>query len=183
MPGPLLASSQKNQGIATPHYNLDDGNGRARDGVAREEDLDRYTAQAIAALSSGYRAFAGQREDGFYADIQAVFDLLQLRGPNHATTPDDPGFSRLGIFGGDVLTSRIQPGFGNGVIPGGWPNGRRFGDDVVDIAVTALISDLRVSPPVIRGPAGDNVDKNDAVYNKAVPDAGTPHNGRNHVHP
>ena len=36
-------------------------------------------AQSIASLDSGYRAFAGQRDDGFYADIQSIFDLLQLR--------------------------------------------------------------------------------------------------------
>ena len=58
-----------------------------------------------------------------------------------------------------------------------------YGDDVVDIAVTALISDLRVLPPVVRGPAGDNVDKNDAVYNKVMPYAATPQNGRVHSHP
>ena len=104
-------------------------------------------------------------------------------GPEHPTNPDDPGFSRLSIFGGDTLVSQIQPGFGGGVIPGGWPNGRRFGDDVVDIAVTALISDLRVSPPIIRGPAGDGVDHNDMAYNKVFPYESTPQNGRNHAHP
>ena len=98
------------------------------------------------------------------------------------SNPDDAGFSRLSIFGGDVLTSQVQAGFGGGTVPGGWPNGRRFGDDVVDIAVTALISDLRVSPPVIRGPAGDNVDHNDIAYNKVFPYAATPLNGRNHTH-
>ena len=51
-----------------------------------------------------------------------------------------------------------------------------------DIAVTALISDLRVSPPIIRGPAGDNVDHNDIAYNKVFPYAATPLNGRNHTH-
>ena len=75
----------------------------------------------------------------------------------------------------------IQPGFGNGVAPGGWPNGRRFGDDVVDIAITALVSDLRVSPPTIRGPLGDNVDANDIAFNKVFLRA-TPQNGRNHPH-
>jgi len=85
--------------------------------------------------------------------------------------------------GGDVLTSTVQPGFGGGTVPGGWPNGRRFGDDVVDIAVTALISDLRVSPPVIRGPAGDGVNFNDVPYNKVFPYEATPQNGRNHTHP
>jgi len=320
-----------NQGIATPQYNLNNGNGKAKDGVTNLANLDKYTSQAIANLAAGYRAFAGQREDGFYGDINAIFDLLSLRpagqaqdsqggfnvhmmvlqipigdiggdsqvvgvyattsrqrvrvalssdifagdfvqvgrqgnplfcealvavrdkdlynqttpeadevlfrkyaespelakllnalvlnntlpgistnrtdiagifipdlikvdlstgparlaggGPSHATTPDDPGFSRLSIFGNDVLTSRVQSGFGNGVVPGGWPNGRRFGDDVIDIAVTALISDLRVLPPVVRGPAGDNVNSNDAVYNKVMPYAGTPFNGRVHSHP
>ncbi len=325
-----------NQGIATPKYNQsDDGENPARDGVATEGELDHYTKQAITNLSGGYVAFAGQRDDGFYGDIQAIFDLVQLRnpghdnqggynlhlmaleipiselggdqqvvgvyattsrkqlkilrdgtgnfrnsspqiagqwiqvarqgnplfneglvaiadkdlysrtspeqdaqlfkkyaltpelahllnalvfgssvapetnrtdiagifipdlikvdlstgparlaggGPNHPTNPDDAGYSRLGIFGGDTLTSAIQPGFGSGTLPGGWPNGRRFGDDVVDIAVTALISDLRVSPPVIRGPAGDNVNTNDMAYNKVFPYESTPQNGRNHQH-
>ena len=328
-----------NQGIATPRYNIDDnGENVARPGVASEDQLDRYTAQSISNLPNGggYRSFAGQREDGFYADVQAIFDLLQLRsgrnsfdsqagfnvhtialqiplselggdqqtvgvyattsrpttrvlseGPNSAGTtesgpfvqvarqgnplfneglvalqdkdrysrtrptedaalfqkyasspelaklinaivfkgekvapednrtdivgifipdlikvdlstgparlaggganfganPDDAGFHRLGIFGGDTLTSTISPGFGNGTVPGGWPNGRRFGDDVVYIAVTALISDLRTSPPTIRSADGiDNVSKNDSVYNRVFPYAGTPHNGRNHEH-
>jgi hypothetical protein len=321
-----------NQGIATPFYNQDDnGENPARDGVATEGDLDRYTRQSIASLREGHLAFAGQRDDGFYGDIQAIFDLLQLRnpgkdaqsgfnlhlmalaipideiggdqqivgvyattsrrrftilgdgvakarqfgdwvqvgrqgnplfneglvaiadkdlysrtqpssdaelfrkyalrpelakllnlivlepdipgietsrtdiagiyipdvikvdlstdparlaggGPSHPTNPDDAGFSRLSIFGGDVLVSSIQPGFGGGVVPGGWPNGRRFGDDVVDIAVTALISDLRVSPPVVRGPAGDNVNRNDMAFNKVFPYESTPQNGRRHGH-
>jgi hypothetical protein len=322
-----------NQGNATPFYNQDDdGEKPARDGVAAFDDLDKYTQQAIANFDRGYIAFAGQRDDGFFGDIQAIFDLLSLRspgkdaqggfnmhlmslaipittiggdrqivgvyattsrrrftilkdgrerserfgdfvqvgrqgnplfneglvaiedkdlysrtspttdaslfrkyavrpelakllnlivlepdipgietgrtdiagifipdlikvdlstssarlaggGPTHATNPDDPGFSRLSIFGGDTLVSQIQPGFGSGVIPGGWPNGRRFGDDVVDIAVTALISDLRTSPPVIRGPAGDNVNGNDMAYNKVFPYESTPQNGRTHAHP
>ncbi len=321
-----------NQGIATPFYNQgDNGENRARNGVATFDELDRYTKQSIASLDRDYVSFAGQRDDGFYGDIQAIFDLLQLRspgkdaqkgfnlhlmalaipvselggdsqivgvyattsrrrftvladgllkpqiygdwvqvgrqgnplfneglvaiedkdlysrtrptsdnrlfrkyaenpelakllnlivfepdlpgietgrtdiasifipdlikvdlstksarlaggGPGHQSNPDDPGFSPLSIFGDDVLISQIQPGFGGGVIPGGWPNGRRFGDDVVDIAVTALISDLRTSPPVIRGPAGDNVNANDMAFNKVFPYESTPQNGRRHVH-
>ena len=86
------------------------------------------------------------------------------------------------IFGGDTLTSTVQAGFGGGTVPGGWPNGRRFGDDVVDIAVTALISDLRVSPPIIVGPAGDNVNSNDIAYNKVFPTPRPRLNGRTHRH-
>jgi hypothetical protein len=50
-----------------------------------------------------------------------------------------PGFNRLGVFGGDVLHSTVQDPFGNGgFIPGGWPNGRRFGDDVANIGLIAV---------------------------------------------
>lgn len=347
-----------NQGIATLYYNQNDnGESPAREGVAASADLDRYTKQSIGTLSDGSKVFAGQRDDGFYADIQAVFDLLQLRDPGvdaqggfnvhtialaiplstlggdqqvvgvyastsrprmsvlpicvgdadgdgsvwvnelilgvnnaisgcpvvpleyvqvarqgnplfnegfvaivdkdrysrttpevdaevfakyalkpelaallnaivfggdgpaieenrtdlagifipdvikvdlstgparlagggaqHPTNPDDQGFSRLSVFGGDALTSTLQaglPGFPAGTVPGGWPNGRRFGDDVVDIAVTAAISDLRNDPLVINGPAGDNVNENDIAYNKVFPYAATPLNGRTHFH-
>ena len=71
-----------NQGVATPYYNRgNNGENFARDGVASASSLDRYTSGAIAEMALGYRAFAGQRDDGFYGDIQAVFDLLQLRNP------------------------------------------------------------------------------------------------------
>jgi hypothetical protein len=330
-----------NQGIATPLYNQgDDGSNPAKDGVASADLLDRYTADRIAVLDGGYLAFAGQRDDGFYADIQAIFDLLQLRagqsrfdsqggynvhtivlripvadlggdlqvagvyattsrrrltvlrhqrqfeelgadtkkggfrqiarqgnplfneglvavadkdlysrtrptrdaelfakyaespelaalinailfggeelaiendrtdirgifipdvirvdlstgparlaggGAGSATTPDDAGFSRLSIFGNDTLTSQIQDGFGNGAVPGGWPNGRRFGDDVVDIAVSALLSDLREPANLVINVADgvDNVSANDIGYNKVFPYAATPLNGRQHQH-
>lgn len=326
-----------NQGVATPKYNKgNDGNATAKDGVSDAAQLDDYTAGAIATLSSGYRSFAGQREDGFYGDVNAIFDLLALKsgagnsfdsqggynmhlivleipvadiggdqqvvgvyattsrrattvltdgaastnptpvgawvqvgrqgnplfaealvalkdkdlynrtkptsdvalfskyaatpelaalvnalvfkatvapttnrtdlvgifipdvirvdlstaaarraggGATFGANPDDAGFSRLGIFGGDTLTSTVQAGFGGGTVPGGWPNGRRFGDDVIDIAVTAVISDLRTSPLTIRSADGiDNVSANDAVYSKVFPYAATPFNGRNSTH-
>ncbi len=109
-------------------------------------------------------------------------------GTNPGAAPNDVGFNRLSIFGGDTLTSAIQPTspFGPNVVPGGWPNGRRFGDDVIDIAVLAILSDLRTSPPtVVAGSAGadvDKVNKNDIGYNKVFPYAATPLNGRNHPH-
>ena len=74
-----------NQGIATPFYNQgNDGNKPAKDGVSTNAELDKYTQKAIASLDKGYIAFAGQRDDGFYADVLAVFDLLQLRDPGQA---------------------------------------------------------------------------------------------------
>ena len=323
-----------NQGKVTPFYNTGGADGLAKDGVATTEQLDRYTREAISNMKRGYVAFAGQRDDGFYADIQGVFDLLDFTGVNkpfdsqsgfniheislripvselgtlgdqqvvgvYATTerrsttvlsqgangvapvlsgafvqvaregnplfnealvaivdkdmysrtspkddkalfskyalnpelakllnkivmptpaaietnrtdlvgifiPDvikvdlstaparlaggaygdptvnnDAGYSSLGIFGGDTLTSTVQTGFfGNGTVPGGWPNGRRFGDDVLDIAVTAILADLRnPAAPVINTVFSDGVTGNDIGYNKVFPYAATPHNGR-----
>ncbi|MDQ6625021.1 MAG: DUF4331 domain-containing protein, partial [Verrucomicrobiota bacterium] len=69
-----------NQGIATPKYEIgNDGNNPARPGVSAPDQLDFYTKTTIKDLSGGYRSFAGQREDGFYADINAIFDLLQFK--------------------------------------------------------------------------------------------------------
>ncbi|MEO8438598.1 MAG: DUF4331 family protein, partial [Spartobacteria bacterium] len=123
--------------------------------------------------------------DVIKVDLSTAPARLAGGGAGFAANPDDDGFSRLGIFGGDTLTSTVQTGFfNNGTVPGGWPNGRRFGDDVLDIAVTAILSDLRdPANPVITSADGiDNVSKNDSVYSKVFPYASTPHNGRNHMH-
>lgn len=362
-----------NQGNATPFYNQDNiGENQARRGVATADQLDRYTSQTIFTFPNGYTAFAGQRDDGFYADVQSIFDLLKLRNPGkdsqggfnvhmmalriplselggdqqtvgvfattsrpvlpvqgdkfdkddrddkydrddrddksnrhdkgngrslidlirnslykqvarqgnplfneglvaledkdlysrtlptvdskifrkYAENPelaalinvligggqqlaiptgradiaaiyipdlikvdlstrsvrlagngpgmgsdfDDPGFSRLSIFGGDIQQSfasghpfRLQSEFlgltaGDFFVPGGWPNGRRFGDDVVDIAIIALLSDLRDPANLkINDPFGGNYDGvtgNELGFNKVFPYESTPQNGR-----
>ncbi|MGI8480750.1 MAG: DUF4331 domain-containing protein, partial [Chthoniobacterales bacterium] len=118
-------------------------------------------------------------------DLSTAPARLAGGGAGFSANPDDAGFNRLGIFGGDTLTSKVQTGFfNNGTVPGGWPNGRRFGDDVLDIAVTAIISDLRdpANPTIVSADGIDNVSANDSVYSKVFPYAGTPHNGRNHEH-
>jgi Domain of unknown function (DUF4331) len=91
------------------------------------------------------------------------------------------GFHRLGIFGGDTLKSTFQDPFDNGgFIPGGWPNGRRFGDDVIDIAIIALGA---AGPgPNFSGVNADKVTGNDITYNAVFPYAATPLNGRVHGH-
>ena len=296
-----------NQGLVTPKYNqADNGENPAKEGVSSEANLDDYTRESIANLNGGHRVFAGQRDDGFYADIQSIFDLdftfgglnkpfdsqggfnvhtivlqiplteleddAQIVGvfattsrrrvtvlsrkpeekddktkgkfiqvgrqgnplfnealvalvdkdlynrtdptrdkdlflkyaikpelatvlglpdedrtdiaaifipdlikvdistePAHlAGNPDDPDFNRLSVFGGDTLVNGAEE-----VVAGGFPNGRRFGDDVLDIALIALgvpTTDL------------DGVTANDITFNKVMPYASTPQNGRNHAH-
>ncbi|TMK26287.1 MAG: DUF4331 domain-containing protein, partial [Actinobacteria bacterium] len=57
---------------------------------------------------------------------------------------------------------------------GGWPNGRRLGDDVVDIALTAIASGPSYSTITV---VGDNINANDQVYNQVFPYSATPHAG------
>ncbi|MGH8250772.1 MAG: DUF4331 domain-containing protein [Steroidobacteraceae bacterium] len=76
------------------------------------------------------------------------------------------GFDRLGFIGGDTT---------NGV-SGGWPNGRRLGDDVVDIALTAIASGPGYSTITV---VGDNIAGNDLPYHQVFPYLATPHSGTN----
>ena len=106
------------------------------------------------------------------ADLQAVYipDVIRVNTTTGATrTPGEKGFNRLSFIGGDTILN------GSGqAIPAGWPNGRRFGDDVVDIALTAVASGPTFSTITI---VGDNAAANDQVYNRTFPYAGTPHSG------
>ncbi len=82
----------------------------------------------------------------------------------------EPKFNRLSVFGGDTVASTLT----GGQVAAGWPNGRRFGDDVVDIALTALASGPSYSTIV---PLGDNSNANDTKYDLVFPYAGTPWGG------
>ncbi len=105
-------------------------------------------------------------------DLAAVYipDVIRVdttTGPVH--TAGEAGFNRLSFLGGDTLTNGA-----GATIPDGWPNGRRFGDDVVDIALSAVASGPTYSKLTL---LGDNVDHNDQVYNMTFPYAGTPNAG------
>jgi hypothetical protein len=73
---------------------------------------------------------------------------------------------RLGVLGGDVA---------------GFPNGRRVGDDVVDIALQAMAGATPLTPDFVRAPnnrLGDGVDQNDKEYLSMFPFLTVPHAGR-----
>ncbi len=105
-------------------------------------------------------------------DLAAVYipDVIRIdttTGP--ANISGQSAFSRLSFLGGDTLTTA------SGVtVPGGWPNGRRLGDDVIDIALSAIASGPTYSTLTL---LGDNVPSNDQVYNMTFPYAATPNAG------
>jgi hypothetical protein len=93
--------------------------------------------------------------------IPDVIRVNTTTAPVHL--PGQIGFSRLGILGSDFAEG------GSTSASGGWPNGRRIGDDVVDIALTAL--------SLFTVDIGDNVNANDQVYHQVFPYLATPHAG------
>jgi hypothetical protein len=113
-------------------------------------------------------SFASQNR----VDLVAVFipDVIRVNTTTGTTTlSGNPGFNRLSFIGGDTILN------GDGAaIPAGWPNGRRFGDDVVDIALTAVASGPTFNTITV---VGDNVHENDQLYNRTFPYAATPHAG------
>jgi hypothetical protein len=106
------------------------------------------------------------------ADLRAVYipDVLRVdttTGPVSLAGEDE--FNRLGFIGGDTATDAAGR-----VKSAGWPNGRRLGDDVLDIALTAIASGPSYQSVVV---LGDNIDANDQVYNQVFPYSATPHAG------
>jgi hypothetical protein len=108
------------------------------------------------------------------ADLVAVFIPEVLR-VNTRTGPvpvaGKTGFNRLSVLGGDTVKDS-----GGLTIPSGWPNGRRLGDDVIDIALTVIANGptFTNNPPFL---LGDNINANDQVFNCVFPYAATPWGG------
>jgi hypothetical protein len=85
-------------------------------------------------------------------------EMLRL---NTSIAPsDDP--DRLGVVGGDTA---------------GFPNGRRVGDDVVDISLKVVAGVLRDDAPPEAEQLTDGVTGNDRDYLDGFPYLGTPHEG------
>jgi len=102
-------------------------------------------------------------------DLRDIFipDVLKVDTSTEPVRQSlSPGFSRLSRFGLDMTA--------NGT-PSGFPNGRRFGDDVVDILLTYVANGPNFLPA--SAPVGDDAPSNDIVFNQVFPYAATPHAG------
>jgi hypothetical protein len=99
-------------------------------------------------------------------DLVAVYipDVLRVDTTTGAVPLIGEGGNRLSGLGGDMTHGKWS----------GWPNGRRLGDDVVDIALTAVASGPSFSSIFL---LGDNINANDQTYNFVFPYAATPNAG------
>jgi hypothetical protein len=146
------------------------------------KDKDNYNRTSPGSDAAKYKTYAENPEvaallniiygTGFTtsgrADLAAVYipDVIRVdtrTGP--VRLPGQAGFHRLGFIGGDTA---------GGLNSGGWPNGRRPGDDTVDIALTAVASGPAYSTITL---VGDNIHANDLPYNQVFPYLATPHAG------
>lgn len=97
---------------------------------------------------------------------EVVADELRLNVAVYPTPKANA--SRLGLLANDI---------------GGFPNGRRLGDDVVDIELRVLagvlVTGFNVSP---NNALGDGVDGPDAPYLTGMPYAARPYSGFDHKH-
>ncbi len=156
------------------------------EGLVAIKDKDNYNRDLPTSDATKYKTYALNPElavliNATYGtnfattgriDLALVFipDVIRVETTvAQARITGETGYSRLGAFGGDGLTNSAGD-----TIPGGWPNGRRFGDDVVDIALTAIASGPSFSKVTL---LGDNVNSNDQIYNMTFPYAGTPNGG------
>jgi Domain of unknown function (DUF4331) len=99
-------------------------------------------------------------------------ELLRLNTAVPAVSPSSPGYSRLGVIAGDL---------------GGYPNGRRVGDDVVDITLRVGAGILLPGNACAGGTAncnqapnnqlGDGVTQNDKPYRTTFPYLASPWDG------
>ncbi|HYM10251.1 MAG TPA: DUF4331 domain-containing protein [Bryobacterales bacterium] len=123
----------------------------------------------------------------FFANPELVAVLKAVYGLN---VPAAPRMDLLGVFAPDLQRlnlavppsaspSRLGPLAGDNA---GWPNGRRVGDDVVDVGLRALagvlVPGFNIAP---NNQLGDGVNSNDVPYLNRFPFLGTPHAGYDHT--
>ena len=137
-------------------------------------DAQRFKTYALnseIARLLNFRFNSGLTETG-RVDLAAVYipDVIRVDTTTGAVPlAGQTDFNRLGFLGGDGRFNDQGR-----AISSGWPNGRRFGDDVIDIAFTMIASGPGYDPVIL---AGDNMDANDQVYNQVFPYAAPPHAG------
>ncbi len=78
---------------------------------------------------------------------------------NMSIPPCSMTCSRLGVIGGDLA---------------GFPNGRRLGDDIIDVSLRVVLGVLLPDHEDIAETIGDGVDANDVPFNSSFPYVGYP---------
>ena len=123
----------------------------------------------------------------YFANPELAAVLKLVYGLN---IPPAPRQDMLGVFVPDMqrLNLAIPPATNRhrlGPLAGdnaGWPNGRRVGDDVVDIGLRALagvlVPGFNIAP---NNQLGDGINSNDLPYLNRFPFLATPHGGKDHT--
>ena len=180
-----LRSATGNPSSSGPYVQVNRlGNPLFNEGLVAVKDKDNYNRDVPTSDSAKYATYALNPELAVLintvfgttfattgrTDLAAVYipDVLRVSTDTDAVKlAGQSGFSRFGFIGGDTTT-------GTSTLSSGWPNGRRLGDDVVDIALTAIASGPTYSAITL---VGDNVPENDQTYHQVFPYSATPNSG------
>ena len=145
------------------------------DAVALDRVLDPEVP-ALLSLLFGVRTPPAPRQDLVTIFLTGIPGLNQPPGVRPAemlrlnmgippVAVGSAGYDRLGVLKGDI---------------GGFPNGRRVGDDVLDVVLQAAAGATPLTPAFNRAPnnaLGDGVDRNDVPYLREFPYLGVPRAG------
>lgn len=148
------------------------------DSVALPVVLDPEAARLLAALY-GIDVPPPPRND-----LVAIF-LTGIEGLNKPTFVMPSEQLRLNLF---VAPTAIGAGNRLGFLggeAGGFPNGRRLIDDVVDITLQAAVGGTALTPAQNKAPnnqLGDGVNTNDRAFTATFPYLASPHQGFDHTH-
>jgi hypothetical protein len=119
---------------------------------------------SIFATGIPVNAVTGPTYTTFLSDGQP-HEYIRLNVAIPALAYDAPGGSRLGLLGGDVS---------------GYPNGRRVGDDVIDISLRVVLGGTPFTPAFNVAPnnsVGDGVSGNEQPYLTRFPYLASPNQG------
>lgn len=142
-----------------------------QDSVALPVVVDPEVPKLLLALF-GVRSPAAPRDDLVTIFLKGIPGLNQPAGVTpsemlrlNVAIPPSPNPNPLGVLAGDLS---------------GFPNGRRVGDDVTDVAIRAMAGATPLTPAFntgINAQLGDGVPGNDVPYLSTFPYLGLPHPG------
>lgn len=116
-------------------------------GPKSSPDYDAVATAAVHSLTDGSKVFAGQRDDPFFADLSAIFDLLTIR-----KLPGNQGGGSDGLARYNVHSIALQVPINRVTANGAMPSSEKDPNAVIGVWATTSRQAMRVLPDM--NPAG-----------------------------
>ena len=169
VPASLLRGPAGNMIGLSVHAQLNSKTDRSPDGDRNFGKFVTVDRMGVPAINTVFVPFSRKNEYNRASTVddangRFASDIVNTLRQLHTDDTSIQILGRLAVANGDMLRLDLSmpnsgPGGGNNT-GAGFPNGRRPGDDVIDIIVTIVNN---------RVPQGDNVNANDAPFGNAFP--------------